>query len=71
MTTVFDLRGHLERAGIAQSELARRTGLSPRTISRLYLNTTAQVSLATLDAIAKALNVQPGELIVREKANRR
>lgn len=71
VTTVFNLSGLLERLGISQSELARQSGLSLRTINRLTLNRTAQVSLATLDKIATVLKVEPGELIAREPKRRR
>lgn len=71
MTTIFSLAALLERAEISQSELARRSGVGLRTISRLCRNETAQVSLATLDAIATALDVAPGDLIVRDQAKRR
>jgi transcriptional regulator with XRE-family HTH domain len=71
VTTVFNLAALLKRLGISQSELARRSGVSARTINRLTLNRTAQVSLATLDKIATALKVEPGELIGREPKRRR
>jgi transcriptional regulator with XRE-family HTH domain len=71
MTTVFNLSALLERLGLSQSELARKSGLSLRTVNRLALNRTAQVSLATLDKLSRALGVDPGALIVREKQGRR
>lgn len=49
------------------AETARRAGLSVRTIYRIYHNETAQVSLGTLDKLAKALKVAPGDLISRRK----
>jgi transcriptional regulator with XRE-family HTH domain len=52
----------LEKAGITQTELARRTGLSFATVNRLCTNATAQVSLETLDKIAIALGVEVGAL---------
>ncbi len=71
MTTIFNLAELLRHRGMAQSELRRLSGVSQRTITRLYTNATAQVSLATLDKIATALKVEPGELIAREKKGRR
>jgi transcriptional regulator with XRE-family HTH domain len=70
MTTIFRLAAALERQGMSQSELARVSGVGLSTVSRLCRNSTAQVSLATLDAIAAALKVEPGDLIVREKGKR-
>ena len=58
-------------AHVAQEdELARRSGVAIQTVNRLCTNRTARVDLATLDAIAAALGVEPGELIVREPAKR-
>jgi DNA-binding Xre family transcriptional regulator len=65
MTTRFRLAELLTRLGVSQAELSRRSGLSLRTVNRIYLNQTGQVSLATLDAIAAALDVEPGDLIGR------
>ena len=71
MTTAFRLAELLTRRGMTQVELARISRVGARTISRLFNNETAQVSLATLDKLAAALNCTPGELIVREKGKRR
>ncbi len=56
---------------MTQRALAEESGVSLPTISRLSRNETAQVSLETLDKIAGALKVEPGELIVREKKAKR
>lgn len=71
MTTIFRLRELLEKRGITQSELARLSGVSFATINRLCTNATAQVSLDTLDRIANALGVEPGDLIARDPKRRR
>jgi DNA-binding Xre family transcriptional regulator len=71
MPTVFHLREVLESKGISQSDLARQSGVSFATINRLCTNATGMVSLETLDKLAQALEVEPGELIVREKKGRR
>jgi transcriptional regulator with XRE-family HTH domain len=70
MPTVFRLREILESHVMTQQALADASGVSLPTVSRLCRNETAQVSLATLDKLACALGVEPGELIVREKAKR-
>ena len=58
-----------ERAGeaLSQSELSRRSGVSLTTINAIVLNKTKQVSLGTLDALCSALDVEPGELLERDK----
>ncbi|MHB1329241.1 MAG: helix-turn-helix domain-containing protein [Gemmatimonadales bacterium] len=66
MPTRFRLRELLEKLGLSQSEAARRSGVSFATVNAMCTNRTAQVSLATLDKIAAALGVEPGDLIVRE-----
>ena len=62
-----------EAAGrsMSQSELSRRSGVSMTTINAMSLNKTAQVSLKTLDLLCAALDVEPGELLEREKPKRR
>ena len=71
MTATFRLAELLERRGMTQAELARLSGVSLRTISRLARNETGQVSLETLDRLAEVLQVQPGELVARERKARR
>jgi putative transcriptional regulator len=60
---------------LTQSEVARRSGVSLNTINAIANNKTKQVSLATLDAICKALEIEPGELFMfeddRPRAKRR
>ena len=63
----FRLHELLEEQGISQSELARRSGISFVTINGIANNRTKQVSLKTLDAIAVALKVEPGELLERKR----
>jgi DNA-binding Xre family transcriptional regulator len=71
MPTVFRLRELLAEHEMTQQRLADESGVSLVTISRLCRNETAQVSLETLDKIAGALGIEPGELIVREKRARK
>ncbi|MGE0554685.1 MAG: helix-turn-helix domain-containing protein [Gemmatimonadales bacterium] len=71
MPTRFRLAEVLDRLGVSQSELARRSGVSLRTVNRLCLNRTVQVSLETLDKLADALGVAPGDLIAKEAGRRK
>jgi DNA-binding Xre family transcriptional regulator len=56
---------------MSQSELARRSGISFVTINGIANNRTAMVSLKTLGALASALGVQPGDLLVGERRPRK
>jgi len=67
----FRLKQLLEEAGMSQSELERLSGVSYVTINRMVANKTAQVSLRTLDALSKALQCGPGDLLEREPKGRR
>lgn len=60
-----------QKPAMSQSELSRRSGVSMTTINAMVLNKTRQVSLDTLDKIADALDVEPGELLERDKNRRR
>ena len=67
----FRLHELLEEHGLSQSELARRSGISFVTVNGIANNKTKQVSLATLDALCGALDVEPGELLERDAPKRR
>ncbi len=78
MAARFRLAELLTELGLSQRELAARSGVSPTTINRMANNLTGQVSLKTLDSIAKVLSdagpkVAPGDLIeeVPEKKGKR
>jgi transcriptional regulator with XRE-family HTH domain len=68
MAARFCLAELLNDIGLSQRELAARSGVSPTTINRMANNLTTQVSLRTLDSLARALSgagrrIQPGDLI--------
>lgn len=65
MTTVFRLREVIDHRDPPPSlrQIARDTGLSYTTVHAIYHNATTRVDLATLDALAQALNVDAGELV--------
>ena len=67
MAVRFRLRKLLEEREISQTELARDTKVSLVTINAIANNNTAQVRLATLDAICGVLDVEPGELLERDR----
>lgn len=68
MATRFRLQELLEAQSppMSQSELARKSGVSLVTINGMARNRTAQVALATLDAISNVLECEPGDLFERE-----
>jgi len=67
MAARFRLQDLLDDASppMSQSELARRSGVSLVTINAMANNRTRQVQLETLDKLAGALGVDPGDLVVR------
>lgn len=67
MAARFCLAELLDERGISQSELARRSKVSLVTINSIANNRTAQVKLDTLEKLARALGVEPGELIASDR----
>lgn len=61
-----NLRRLLKDRGVTQRELATRVGTSEQRISDL-LNRETNTTLETIEAIANALKVDPGDLISRKK----
>ena len=63
--TPITLRLHAlrQRRRLSQAELARRSGVSQATISRIEAGKTRGVDLATLDRLARALGVSPRSLL--------
>lgn len=49
----------------SQAQLAEKVGVRQATISGLETGRTRRVDLDTIDALARALGVQPGELLER------
>ena len=54
--------------GLSQAALGKRAGVRQATISGLETGRIRRVDLDILDRIARALDVEPGELIVRGPA---
>lgn len=53
-----DLDARREDLGFSKAELARRAGLRPEAVRRLFASQTANPTLATLSAIADALDLE-------------
>lgn len=65
--TMFRLREVINELPEPRSLLsvAKRAGVSYTTAHAIYSNHTTRVDLATLDALARALGCEPGELLCR------
>jgi len=59
------LRELRELKGWSLRELARRAGVRPATISAIETGQTTGIDFATLERLAKVLEVDPGYLIVK------
>lgn len=62
------LRAERARAGLKQSELSKRSGLSVNTISRLE-NQEREMSVTQVLAIARGLGVDAGEFVDAAQGN--
>lgn len=60
------LREVREVKGWSQAELARRSGVNQGIISRLESGETQSVNFPNLEKLARALEVDPGYLIVKK-----
>lgn len=56
---------------LSQSELSALSKVHQTTISKLENGKALRVDFATLDRLAKALGVEPGQLLERSPAKRR
>lgn len=57
----------LEEKGKSRYWLAKETGLTPLTITKLFRGETNGIDFPTLNAICKALNCQTSDVIIFEK----
>lgn len=58
------LKSIREEKGISQEELARRTGLSRTTISKIENNEEVNVTTRTIASIAEVFGVSPSEIFL-------
>lgn len=68
--TEFRLAEAIKAAETTQLGLAADSGVSFATINRMCRNRTRQVSLETLDRLATALGVEPGDLVARVRSRK-
>ena len=63
MAIVINIDVMLARRKMASGELAENIGISPANMSILKTGKAKALRLTTLDAICKALDCQPGDLL--------
>ena len=56
------LREAREEAGLTQTELAKRSGISRETINSLETGRKGSTSIVVLDALASAMHISPSSL---------
>jgi len=68
MKNIFNknLSTYRKKRGLSQRELAKRLGVSHRTIA-YYESETNSIPLDKLEAIANILNISPGELVIKNQ----
>ena len=66
---IVNIRELRERAGLTQVELAARAGTSERAVNHLENGKTRRVDLDLLDRVARALKVEPAELLRRVRVS--
>ena len=63
MTVVVNVDVMLARRKMSSGELAERIGISPANLSILKTGKAKAIRLTTLDALCRALECQPGDLL--------
>lgn len=64
-----DLDVMLARRKMSVTELAERVGITIANVSILKNGRAKAIRLETLDAVCRALNCQPGDILIWEKEN--
>lgn len=68
MATKLIIKEIAKKRGLNQSQLQLKAGVSAQLLNRYWNNHTRSIALDQIGQIAKALNVEPGELIVSDEA---
>ena len=63
MEILVNLDVMMAKRKISAGELAERVGITPANLSILKNNKAKAIRFSTLDAICKALNCQPGDIL--------
>ena len=56
----------LTERGMSRREMARRSGLNVNTVCKMANDDNRMVDLTTLDKVCAVLQVEPGEVLVRQ-----
>jgi transcriptional regulator with XRE-family HTH domain len=67
----FRVRELREARGWTQTELAKRAGIRRATVNRLENQRVTSIDLTVLEKLAKALDVDPAYLLVKEGRTRK
>lgn len=67
MPIIINLDVVMARRKIGAGELAEKVGITPANLSILKNNKAKAVRFSTLEAICRALDCQPGDLLIYEK----
>ena len=67
MAIIVNLDIMLAKRKMTSLELANRVGMTPANLSILKTGKAKAVRFSTLEAICKALNCQPGDILVYEE----
>lgn len=68
---VSRLQAVLDEKGMTQAAAAEAAGVNIATVHRLCRNATTMASFETLAALCDALDVEPGDLLVRSRKGKR
>ncbi|MDF2910510.1 MAG: putative transcriptional regulator [Sporolactobacillus laevolacticus] len=71
MAIVVNLDVVMAKKKISASELAARVQITPANLSILKNNKAKAIRFSTLEAICKALNCQPGDLLAFEDEDKK
>ena len=63
MAIIINLDVMMAKRKMSAGELAERVGITPANLSILKNNTAKAVRFTTLEALCRALNCQPGDLM--------
>ncbi|MGQ0701982.1 MAG: helix-turn-helix transcriptional regulator [Gemmatimonadales bacterium] len=68
---ILQLKELRESRGLTQAALAKKIGVRRETIADLERGATRKETLDLIERLCRALDVEPGELIVREPGRRK
>lgn len=68
MPIEINLEEELEKRGMKSVELAEKIGITTANLSILKTGKAKAIRFSTLEAICKALDCQPGDIIVYKKS---